>query len=192
MSNRQATKRKILEIGEDLLQKRGYNAFSYHHISSELGIKNAAVHYHFRNKEQLGNQIIKNTHDRFKKWINHPEHRVLPVAQQLEWLIKIYQYNLDKDHRVCLIGSLSTDYYTLPASMQVRVRALAVDVQNWLAQLLDAGRRQGIFSFAGKSKSKALSIMTGLAGALQLARLMGDDLFEKVVRQIKVELNLTY
>lgn len=192
MSNRYATRRKIMEIGEDLLQKRGYNAFSYHHISSELGVKNAAIHYHFPSKEQLGNQIIRNTHERFNKWVNHPEHRVLPVGQQLEWLIKIYQYNLDKDNRVCLIGSLSTDYYTLPPTMQKGVRSLAIDVQNWLAQLLEAGRRQGKLKFEGKSKGKALSILASLAGALQLARLIGNDLYEKVVNQIKLDLNLTY
>ncbi|MDH3709460.1 MAG: TetR/AcrR family transcriptional regulator [Cyclobacteriaceae bacterium] len=192
MSIRQATRRKILELGEDLMQKRGFNAFSYHHISSELGIKNAAIHYHFPSKESLGRQIIKNTHERFSKWISHPEHRVLPVAEQLDWLIKIYQYNLEKENRVCLIGSLATDYYTLPLSMQAGIRKLSADVQNWLAQLLEGGRQQGVLSFEGKSRDKALTILTSLAGSLQLARLLGNEMFHKVVEQIHLDLKLTY
>ena len=44
------TREKILELGENLIRTKGYNAFSYQDISSKLGIKNAAVHYYFPTK----------------------------------------------------------------------------------------------------------------------------------------------
>lgn len=192
MANRQATKRKILDLGEELVQKRGFNAFSYHHISSQLGIKNAAIHYHFPTKEQLGLSIIDRTRERFSKWVNHPEHRVLPVENQLQWFVKIYQYNLDSDNRICLMGSLASDYYTLPDSMQSAIRVLSNEVQNWMAQLLESGRLQGIIRYEGKSKDKAITIIASLAGSLQLARLLGNDLYRQIVNQIYLDLNLTY
>ncbi len=192
MSTRQTTRRKILELGEHLVQIRGFNAFSYNHISQELGIKNAAIHYHFPSKEQLGLKIIEATHDRFHKWVNHPEHRIMPVPVQLDWFFKIYQYNLDRDNRVCLIGSLSTDYYTLPVTMQAAIRALSNDVQKWMAQLLDSGRQQGDLDFKGRSMDKAITITASLAGSLQLARLLGNEWHHNIVKQIYLDLNLTY
>ncbi|HEY3475881.1 MAG TPA: TetR/AcrR family transcriptional regulator, partial [Anaerolineales bacterium] len=47
------SKRTILNMAEDLLQYKGFNGFSYAHISSKLGVKNAAIHYHFPTKEDL-------------------------------------------------------------------------------------------------------------------------------------------
>ena len=50
------TRGAILDAAEELLQRRGYNAFSYHHIAVQLGIRNAAIHYHFPAKEDLGSR----------------------------------------------------------------------------------------------------------------------------------------
>jgi len=187
-----STRRKILELGEDFIHKLGYNGFSYHHISKELNIKNAAIHYHFPSKEELGVSIIAVTHERFKKWTNHPEHRILPVKDQLEWFVKIYRYNLDRDNRVCLIGSLATDFYTLPDSMQQSVKRLSNDVLNWVDQLLHSGRSSGQLDFAGSSRNKAATVITSLTGSLQLARLLGNQQYQEIVKQIFIDLNLTY
>ena len=61
MAPRGTTKRRILDLAENLLQRLGYNGFSYQHLSKELGIKNAAIHYHFPTKEELGVEIIERT-----------------------------------------------------------------------------------------------------------------------------------
>ncbi len=50
------TRERILELGENFIRTKGYNAFSYQDISSELGVKNAAIHYYFPSKENFGNQ----------------------------------------------------------------------------------------------------------------------------------------
>jgi AcrR family transcriptional regulator len=191
MASRGSTKRKILDLAESLLQRRGYNAFSYHHLSQELGIKNAAIHYHFPSKEVLGLQIIERTSDRFKKWTNNHEHRILPTKNQFDWLVKSYQYHLNSNNRVCLIGSLATDYYTLPRSMQSAINELSYEVQSWTARLLDNGRQAGELQFEGRSQDKALSIISSLTGSLQLARLLGNEYHFRIVNQIYIELNLT-
>lgn len=48
------TRERILELGEELILTKGYNGFSYQDISTALGIKNAAIHYYFASKENLG------------------------------------------------------------------------------------------------------------------------------------------
>ncbi len=192
VAGKSSTKRKILELGESLLQRLGYNGFSYHHIAQELGIKNAAIHYHFPTKEALGIEIVQRTRTRFTKWVNHPENRVKPVRQQFDWFINSYSYNLKSQHRVCLIGSLATDYYTLPPSMQSVINELTDEIQKWMARLLDHGRQSGVVDFQGSSQDKAVCILSSLTGSLQLARLLGDDFFYRNIKQIYLDLNFTY
>src|SRR6267142_5023076 len=62
------TSEEILNAAEELLQRRGYNGFSYHHIAIQLGVRNAAVHYHFRSKEDLGVALVKRYQKRFGEW----------------------------------------------------------------------------------------------------------------------------
>src|ERR1700752_4371873 len=63
------TRQEILNAAEDLLQRRGYNAFSYHHIAVQLGVRNAAIHYHFPSKEDLGVALVQRSQQRFAAWI---------------------------------------------------------------------------------------------------------------------------
>lgn len=64
----QNTKERILDIAENLIMSRGYNGFSYKNISLELNVKNAAIHYHFPAKKDLGLAVIRRAQSRFKKW----------------------------------------------------------------------------------------------------------------------------
>src|SRR3989442_14712284 len=62
------TREEIFNSAEELWQRRGYNGFSYHHIAVQLGIRNAAIHYHFPSKENLGVALIQRYRNRFREW----------------------------------------------------------------------------------------------------------------------------
>jgi len=84
------TKRKILDLTEALLQDKGFNGFSYAHIAAELGVKNAAIHYHFPTKEALGCAVIQRYRDRFQLWINNSRVKDLSPIEKLDWFFGIY------------------------------------------------------------------------------------------------------
>jgi len=44
------TSQQILDIAQRLVQTRGFNAFSYADIASELKVSKASLHYHFASK----------------------------------------------------------------------------------------------------------------------------------------------
>ena len=52
------TRDQILNRAAQLLMSRGFNGFSYRDISSHLGVKNAAVHYHFPAKADLALALV--------------------------------------------------------------------------------------------------------------------------------------
>ena len=57
-AERTDTANQILDVAEHLVQVRGFNAFSYADVAGELGLTNAALHYHFPSKSELGEALI--------------------------------------------------------------------------------------------------------------------------------------
>ena len=56
--DRTDTANLILDVAEQLVQVRGFNAFSYADVAGELELTNAALHYHFPSKSELGEALI--------------------------------------------------------------------------------------------------------------------------------------
>ena len=57
------TSSKILDVGQELIQTRGYNAISFQDIATRVGIKKPSVIHHFPSKAALGVAIIQRYRD---------------------------------------------------------------------------------------------------------------------------------
>jgi AcrR family transcriptional regulator len=182
------TRTRILDLAEQLLLGRGYNAFSYQHIAKELGIKPAAIHYHYPGKEDLGAAIIQRQRGRLRKWRGLPRLTELPPEAQLNALFEVYLGHLRSEQRVCLFGSLAAEFRTLPDTMQQELRLFNRELTDWLAQVLGAGREAGTLVFRGEPTAKAAQVLTTLAGALQVARVHDERHFYLVFEQLRSEL----
>lgn len=175
-----STKENIIAIAEYQIQQHGYNAFSYHDIASELGVKNAAIHYHFPKKEDLLEEVINKAQRNFQRLAEKSELEDSSHMQKLFRFLKIYDDNLDRDNRVCLIGSLATDFFTLPGALHPQLESLVVTLKVWLSDILEQGRKKNEFQFAGSSEDRAALICSSMAGALQLARVLGNDEYQAI------------
>ncbi len=182
------TKRAIMDLAESFLQERGFNGFSYAHIAKALDVKNAAVHYHFPTKEELACAVIQRYRDRFQLWIKNVRIKDLPPPEKLEWFFNIYTNTRADNGKVCLAGSLETEFNSLPASLREQTQALTGELLAGLQATLQEGRDAGAFHFGGDAASKAAVLLSSLQGALQLARALGTDTFHAVVEQHKRDL----
>lgn len=182
------SKRTIMNMAEALLQDKGFNGFSYAHISSELGVKNAAIHYHFPTKEDLGRAVVKRYRDRFQLWINNSRVKDLSPEKKLDWFFNIYTDMRADKGKVCLVGSMEAEFNSIPAGLQTEVEALHKELLAWLQSTLAEGREAGVFHFNGEPSNKAALILSSLQGALQMARALGTKKFRDVVEQHKLDL----
>jgi AcrR family transcriptional regulator len=182
------SKRTILNMAEDLLQVKGFNGFSYANIASELGVRNAAIHYHFPTKEELGRAVIKRYRDRFQLWINNPRVKDLPPEKKMDWFFGIYTDGRVDEGKVCLVGSMEVEFNTIPEGLQAEVEALHRELLAWLQATLEEGRQTGIFHFNGEPANKAALILSSLQGGLQMARALGTQKFSAVVEQLNLDL----
>ena len=56
------TRDQIIDRAFQLMLQKGLNGFSYRDISEPMGVKNAAIHYHFPNKMDLVKALIDENH----------------------------------------------------------------------------------------------------------------------------------
>ena len=185
MSAQKDTKVEILDLAENLLLDRGFNGFSYANISSVLKIKNAAIHYYFPAKADLGVAIIQRARERFANWTRNERMVGKPATEKLEAFFRQYLGFLEEGQQVCLGGALETDFKTLPPEMQVETRKFASDILVWMEGVLEDGREKQIFSFPGEAKDQAILILSSLQGALQMTRAVGSSCLHLAMAQIR-------
>lgn len=182
------TKELILDTAEELLQRRSYNAFSYQHIAVQLGIRNAAIHYHFPSKADLGTALIQRYRKRYCDYIHQIETSSTDAWSLLQGFFRIYLEYLDAGDMVCPGGVLGAEFSSIPTSMQEETRLMLREIYEWLISVLTRGRESGQLRFAGTPESKALEIGCALQGALQIARCTDKDRFHLVLQQIEADL----
>lgn len=185
------TKRSIMDLAESFIQEKGFNGFSYAHIAKELDVKNAAIHYHFPSKEALVAAVIQRYRDRFKLWINNARVKDLSPQEKLDWFFSIYTNTRADNGKVCLAGSLETEFNSLPDSVREQTQALTRELLAWLQGTLQEGKDAGVFHFSGEPADKAAMILSSLQGGLQMARALGTNKFRAVVQQHRQDLLIT-
>ncbi len=181
------TREKIMELGENLIRTKGYNAFSYQDISSELGIKNAAVHYYFPAKENLGTSIVKNNIQRFDEMVENMHSRGFDEWHQLETFIKIYVKS-HREQKLCIVGALGPDFNTLSDNTKAELKRMTEIILKWLADLLAIGREKKIFVFKDEPYNKSLVILSSMVASLQLTRILDKIDYKSICQSITDDL----
>jgi TetR/AcrR family transcriptional repressor of nem operon len=167
------TASRILDISERLVQSRGFNGFSYADVASELGITKASLHYHFAGKAELGEALIDRYAARFAEALRAIDERGADAQTRLEAYTGIYADVL-RDGRMCLCGMLAADYETLPQPMRDAVLRFFDENETWLVGVLEQGEDEGTLRLVGSASEVAQAVVSGLEGALLIARPYGD------------------
>lgn len=164
---------RILDVAERLVQVRGFNGFSYADVAAELGVTKASLHYHFPNKAGLGEALIARYTARFGEALVGIDTRLTDPVAKLDAYANLYADVL-RGERMCLCGMLAAEYETLSTPMQQAVVAFLDDNEEWLERVLAQGRKDGSLAFGGPTRDTARSIVSGLEGAMLVARSYGD------------------
>jgi len=167
------TASQILDVAERLVQVRGFNGFSYADVASELEISKPSLHYHFPGKAELGEALIERYSARFAQALDAIDARGGDARAKLEAYAAIYADVL-RDRRMCLCGMLAAEYDTLPEPMRGEILSFFEQSETWLAHVLEEGQREGVVTLSGSPVEAAQTIVSGLEGALLIARPYGD------------------
>ena len=183
------TKTRILDLAERLARHRGFHGFSYRDVAEPLGIRNAAVHYHFPSKSDLGVALIR----RYRDLLSSRTRRFMrdggDPLPHLEALFALYMQDM-RDQRMCPITMVAADYYALPEPMLTEGRLLVAETLLWLTRVLEVGRQKGILCLDAEPGDKAVAILAALQGAVLIARLGSEDALQVTIAEIRRDLGM--
>jgi TetR/AcrR family transcriptional repressor of nem operon len=190
MTQINSTRDQIIDQAFQLMLQRGLHGFSYRDISEPLGVKNAAIHYHFPNKMDLIKALIDENHQLLRRSTSEFMAYGGPAMPQLEGLFAFTMNQCQCGRPICMVGALAIDYDELNDDIKNANDRFMKDSVNWLTKVMETGREQDEFHYNGDPMSKAVSILAMIQGARQMARVHGLDYLERIFDQIRIDLGI--
>lgn len=184
------TRDQIMDKAAELLMQRGFNGFSYRDISTHLGVKNAAIHYHFPAKTDLAMALINEYQQTLRNQTSAFMAYGGKATPQMEGLFMFTESQFCMGRCICPFGALSVDYDDLPQEIRDATERFMSDSVKWLTRVLEVGREQKEFSFEGEPSEQAVMILATLQGARQMARIHGKETLDQVFHQIRTQLGM--
>ena len=167
-----STKDKILKEGMSLLQKHGYNGFSFQDIADILEIKKPSLYDHFSSKEELIIAILNSYTNMFHQWSQKISE--LPPLEQIRKAFDIfYSFTSDKK-KVCPVLALSVDTDVLTLNIRKEMKSFIEKWLDWLEETISEGQISGRIRKDINSKSLASFIYSQGMGSQFQARLKND------------------
>jgi len=175
---------EILDVAQRLVQTRGFNAFSYADIATELGVSKPALHYHFPSKQALGDALIARYSEQFFQALAAIDATEPTAPARLNAYVGLYRAVL-LANRMCLCGMLAAEYATLPFSMRAAVLEFFRRNETWLEGVLREGVARGELTAADPLSEAAKLLVDTLEGAMMVARAQDDpDRFERASSRV--------
>lgn len=169
------TNARLLDIAQELVQTRGYNAFSFRDLADRVGIRAPSIHHHFPSKADLGRRLMARYRERFVELLASIDKRIRDPLKRLEKFVGLFRETFRQGNRLCLCGMLATEYATLPKSVRTEVQAFYGATEAWLARTFEEGRKARSLEFTGTPASAARTFFGALEGAMIAARAFNDE-----------------
>jgi AcrR family transcriptional regulator len=163
-----------------LFSTQGYGATSLSQVAKDANVSKALIFWHFENKEALFRDAVQRTLEPYSINVLDELEGLTEDAQLRRLIDEYFAFVAKHPYSVkFLLGVLLRDDST-PADVVARMTELRRVYRDLLADVLERGRRRGIFRDTVDPILDAGVVITALHGIL-LHRLLGDDTLEASV-----------
>ena len=182
------TRDRILEVALELVQTRGYSAFSYQDLSDRLGITKASIHHHFRYKADLGKAVAEKYNTDVRAILDSASATSDDPWVQLEGYVQMVLGIVKTRDRICAAGSVQSEFNVVPETMGKSMGSLVQFVIGWIRDVIKRGRDLGVMEFPGSPDDQAALLFSAAQGAMQYGRANGQTKARLVLQQMKASL----
>lgn len=173
------TRERLLDAAEKRMRSGGYHAISFRDLADDLAIKSASVHYHFRQKEDLGVALIERYSDRFFEQVDANQAAGIP---KLEAFANAYRDAYATERTTCLCGLLGAESRGLPLRVSDEVRKFLDRNLDWLVSAFPEEM------FAKERRQAAVQVLASLQGSMMLAVSLDDpSMLDAIVNGLRSE-----
>ncbi|HEY7116063.1 MAG TPA: TetR/AcrR family transcriptional regulator [Tepidisphaeraceae bacterium] len=170
-----ATRERILDVAQAMVQEQGYNAVSFRDLSAAVNVRAASIHYYFPSKEDLAEALVDRYRALFAAGRTAIDEKGSSPARRLKQYVEVVRGAFRHTGRMCLCGVLAAEMSSLPERVARSVRAFFSENEEWLAAVLAAGRTAGELRFEGTAGHAAEALFATIEGALMSAWTFKDQ-----------------
>ena len=162
---------RILAVGQEMLQQRGFHAFSFRDIATRIGIRTASIHYYYPTKADLATALLERVRGDFDAALQHFDESLpdQPV-ERLRRFAGVFLATFGDGDRLCPFCMVATGQDSIPEPVRAEVLAFWQRGEVWLTGTLEQGAAAGSLSLAAPPAQVAASVIAALEGAMVAAR----------------------
>ena len=165
------TAERILDVAQDIMQTRGYSAMTLEDVAKGVEIRKPSIIHHFTGKADLGKSVIERYRANVSAVLEaYMQRRDRTAAEALDLYFGVYLGVAEDGDKICLCGSLASEFAALPETLQLEVKRFFEQHQDWLESILVLGERTGEFRLESKPRALAKLFLDALQGSLIVAR----------------------
>ncbi len=182
---------RVVDAAEGLIQRNGYNGFSYDDVSRLIGIKKPSIHHHFPTKAELVAVVAQRYTHRFHDLLLQIDSKPSKAPVKLLAYAALFSRTYSQDRRLCVCGMLGAEAETLPPEVATEVnRFFKLNIE-WLTVVMKAGKVNKQLQFSTNAESQAKLFLSALEGAMVVGRGLSDDggpgaIAETLVKNLQV------
>lgn len=179
MRVREGTKARALKEAKTLLQRFGFNGFSFQHVADLLGIRKPSLYAHFNSKEDLGQELIEEYHSAFHTWTETIS--IFEPSEKIRALYEMFAKFSSQSGSFCPMSAMIADYHSLPKNLQKRLLKMFVFQKKWVSEVIQQGQRSRGFRSDLPAEDLAEVVLALGLGAQSIARISNDP---KIIRSL--------
>ena len=164
------TRTALLDVAEEVVRSRGFDAFSFADLADRIGIRKASVHYHFPTKADLSEHLMQ----RYAESLAAQRGRIDAVSEsggaRFSALIDLYRAAIDGGSSLCLCVALSVAPGGLSDEVIRQITQFRSVMIDWISGVLRDGQADGSIMDVHTPEADAAAVLAMLEGAQLAAR----------------------
>ncbi len=138
-------RRDLMDIAIDCFARFGYQATSIDRIAKTAGLTKGAIYYHFKDKEELLFEAVKNRVSQFERRVISDIGAVQDAAAALKRVAEVCLEHATKSNHRRLIVTLMVEALDTNARLSAQFREMMRRFRAFLRGIIEVGQRQGVF-----------------------------------------------
>jgi TetR/AcrR family acrAB operon transcriptional repressor len=138
-------RRDLMDIAIDCFARYGYQGASIDRIAKAAGLTKGAIYYHFKDKEELLFEAVKNRVSQFERRVTADISAIQDAAAALRRVTRVCLEHATKSNHRRLIITLMVEALDTNARLSAQFRDMMRRFRAFLRSIIEVGQRQGLF-----------------------------------------------
>ena len=169
---------RLVDVAQGLIQRGGYNGFSYEDIARVVGIKKPSIHHHFPTKADLVTVVTQRYMHRFREALLRIEGQQARAPERLLAYAELFEQTYGAQRQLCLCGMLGAETDAVPAEVAQEVQQFFKTNLQWLTDVIEQGQRQNSLRKEVDARVHAQLLLCALEGAMVVGRAAGSAIHQ--------------